>query len=1225
MSSMSDPTKVLQSALELVLADQAVRKLRSVDEYVVLYPSQYREFLKRELTSVLGEGSESRSVANVRRSLPEGRRAAHPMLASGSASEDQEGREFGRYRVLERVGVGGQGVVYRARDPKLGIDVALKLLRLGADADAVVRFRREATAAAAVQHHAVCRVRDFGVNDGTPFMVMDFIEGVTLAQLIEERKANAVPMSSSEIVAGGRLLIRVAEGVQAAHDAGLLHRDLKPGNIMIRAGGDPVVLDFGLAVFEDDQPMTMASDEFGTLPYMAPEQVGGKGPVRGKEVDVYALGVMAYQLLTLSLPFETPTRAALYHQIMTETAPLARRRAASIPRDLETVLAVAMEKDPAARYSTAKGFAEDIDAALSGRPISGRRPTWPVVVIRLCGRHRVLSSLVASIILILISAVSIVSSAYRTAAASLREQRRLNAVDVLEIYGRRGQSAMRQHVEERLANVSDEWRGFGFDFYANTVDTRSESWPGVMRGNPADASLAIDAEGRILFVRNGAVLIDQIGCDLPGRPYCCASDPRTGIVYVLLREGDASWTVREAVTGALISRPSLADELASASLGPDGKLLMTRHGAGVRWTCYRHGPSGSSHPLTGWCSFAVGRDVALAAEKGVFNMVHRPAKKLSEQTCESVAVDPSGRWFAVSQLSNSLAVADVRTGNIIVENGHAFDGVTALAMTSDTILVGTRWGNVVEYDLRLERQLAVWRGGGASIRGIRSTPESVFAWGADGLHRWDRRRGSQVSFLETPFWGARVSASGRRTVGRLSRLSVCADLASRVRYWHACLGVVECDVEGGFEFLENDSTVGMRCVDAATEHLLSTRIGTKLPFAVSVVEIRRGPSGLFARVGDSLWREGDGDRPASAEGVLDLAVSPDRGIAAVLYRGGRVEVEGKVKRSLTLESGEQLRSLSVSNHGDVAAFGRSVNRVIVVTRDGVQRSFDLDRGQCVAVHPDGRQLFVGCRDGAILCYELQTRGGSLLCSLQASRSVLALAFDEAGDRLFASCGGIEVFDRRPVRSRDPVPVGPWRERWTEEALVAASQALAGWPGARELLSEQLEEMGESGRLCDAVEEQLASEGGRLGLGSTPDSVLVALLSREEVSAEDIAWCRDVFLDAPKGQLHPQIEVLLAHREGEDVTGWFEPDIASCARSDDLLELVTVATVCVDHAEQRGRESEFAVYASDALLRAEFECAARRDRVRDLVGLLPFHRQLAPQLSALRDRLQEIGR
>src|SRR6476620_1965088 len=274
---------------------------------------------------------------------------------------------FGDYELLEEIGRGGQGVVYRARQKSLNRTVALKVIGLGhwATEAHLKRFRREAEAAASLEHPGIVPIHEVGERDGSCYFSMKFIEGGQLDEIVRRE-----PMSIRQ---AAELIAKVARTVHYAHQHGILHRDIKPGNILLDAKGEPHLTDFGLArLVETESTMTRTLDVLGTPSYMAPEQAMGNNAAVGSVTDVYGLGAVLYQLLTGQQPF---AGGATYETIklLLDTEPRPPRLLnPKIDRDLSTICLKCLEKDPKRRYSSALALAEDLERWLKHEPIQAR-------------------------------------------------------------------------------------------------------------------------------------------------------------------------------------------------------------------------------------------------------------------------------------------------------------------------------------------------------------------------------------------------------------------------------------------------------------------------------------------------------------------------------------------------------------------------------------------------------------------------------------------------------------------------------------------------------------------------------------------------------------------------------------------------------------------------------------------------------------------------------------
>src|SRR6266540_1513855 len=275
--------------------------------------------------------------------------------------------EFGDYELLEVIGRGGQGVVYRARQKSLNRTVALKLIGLGhwATEAHLKRFRREAEAAASLDHSGIVPIYEVGERDGSCYFSMKLIEG---GQLDEVVKREPMPMRQAV-----ELIAKVARTVHYAHEHSILHRDIKPGNILLDGKGEPHLTDFGLArLIETESTVTRTLEVLGTPSYMAPEQAVGNNAYLTSATDVYGLGAVLYQLLTSHPPFAGGTTYETI-KLLLDTEPRPPRLLnPKIDRDLSTICLKCLEKDPKRRYSSALALAEDLERWLKYEPIQAR-------------------------------------------------------------------------------------------------------------------------------------------------------------------------------------------------------------------------------------------------------------------------------------------------------------------------------------------------------------------------------------------------------------------------------------------------------------------------------------------------------------------------------------------------------------------------------------------------------------------------------------------------------------------------------------------------------------------------------------------------------------------------------------------------------------------------------------------------------------------------------------
>ncbi len=349
-----DEAAVRAALLDRIRADQVAGEARSHAEYRGIFP-HHRPLVDLGLAALAEESGTT-------------------PLAAGSLGS------LGHYRLLSELGRGGQGVVYLAEDMRLQRRVALKVLSaLGLEsADLALRFQREAQIASRLNHPGICTIHEAGAEGDYLYIAMAFVEGETLAARMGAAHASQQgTRKSSAILRRERLALlelfeKCALALHHAHEAGVIHRDIKPTNILINPRGDPVILDFGLARDGQDALVTRTGDFLGTPAYASPEMLRGKHSDLDRRTDVYSLGVSLYEALTGRRPFEAPTREDLFQAILTREPPDPRRLEQGITADLKVVLETVLAKDVRRRYASALDLALDLRNVRAGDPIQAR-------------------------------------------------------------------------------------------------------------------------------------------------------------------------------------------------------------------------------------------------------------------------------------------------------------------------------------------------------------------------------------------------------------------------------------------------------------------------------------------------------------------------------------------------------------------------------------------------------------------------------------------------------------------------------------------------------------------------------------------------------------------------------------------------------------------------------------------------------------------------------------
>ncbi len=486
---------------------------------------------------LLGLGAFSAKDADSGMPGPEG---ASPPSTLGAGSS------IGGYALLREIGRGGMGVVYEARHTGLNRKVALKVLPWAelATAEQRERFRREAEAAARLQHPHIVSVYEWGHHDTCPYMAMQLVEG---ARSLADDLVRG-PMNQRH---AAELMAKVARAVHFSHQHGILHRDLKPGNILLDASGEPLLVDFGLARMDDAAFRLTHSDLiFGTPAYMPPEQAAG-GDITTAS-DVYGLGAVLYEALAGHPPFQGKTAAETMHQVLQNEPAPPRQHRAEVNRDLESICLKCLEKKPARRYESALELAEDLEHWLKDMPIRARASTITSRAVKWARRRPGVAGLSAALILTALAGLAGIAMNWREAVEARKDQteqlRRslLSEARALRASHQPGQRFAAIEVLQRAAAIrpSIDLQNEAVAALAVADLRPAEQW----EGNPAGwATIAISTD----FRYNAHALAD-------------------GTVVVSEREGMKPLATLPAGDASIVQY---------LIFSPDGRWLATAHGA----------------------------------------------------------------------------------------------------------------------------------------------------------------------------------------------------------------------------------------------------------------------------------------------------------------------------------------------------------------------------------------------------------------------------------------------------------------------------------------------------------------------------------------------------------------------------------------------------------------------------------------------------------------------
>ncbi len=373
----------------------------SVDEYLERYP-ELAEKLRKLLPAVaiierLGRSALPQAETPPSRSIPS---------------------QLGEFRIVRELGRGGMGVVYEAVQESLERNVALKVMhQMQIDGRRLERFHREALAIARLHHTNIVPIFAVGEHEGLPYYAMQYIRGRGLDAVIEEWKRDKMPLDGERRQFVARVGTQAAEALHYAHEQGILHRDVKPANLLVDEHVSVWITDFGLAKLAGQDDLTRTGDVIGTLRYLAPEALRGR---TGPENDIYSLGLTLYELITLCAPFGDVSASELLRQVSESQPTRPRKLDPTIPRDLETIILKAIAPEPEDRYATGLELADDLRRFVEDRPIRARRATVFERVSRWSRRNRAVAALGATAVAALLLAAIVGWAGYASTRQALK-------------------------------------------------------------------------------------------------------------------------------------------------------------------------------------------------------------------------------------------------------------------------------------------------------------------------------------------------------------------------------------------------------------------------------------------------------------------------------------------------------------------------------------------------------------------------------------------------------------------------------------------------------------------------------------------------------------------------------------------------------------------------------------------------------------------------------------
>ncbi len=949
-------------------------------------------------------------------------------------------KKVDRFELIEPIGHGAFGTVYKARDPRLDRTVALKVLRAGnlARDEEKARFLRESRSTAQLRHPAIVPVHEVGEYEGNPFIISDFIRGITLADWLTARRP--------AFAEAARLVAELADALQYAHENHVIHRDVKPSNVILDEDGQPHLMDFGLAKREAGEiAITLDGEVLGTPAYMSPEQARGEGSKVDGRTDVYSVGVILYEMLTGEPPFRGNTRM-LIHQVLHDEPKPPRALNDRIPRDLETICLQAMAKEPGRRYPSAGELALDLKRYRRGETIKGRpfnllERTW-----RWCRRNPRLASAVGS------AAASLVAVAVLSALIAVNANRRLieSYRHLAVVDFNLGESACERGdvqvgalwIERSLADATKAGDAEWTRLARASLAAWSRELPrlnGVLSHDSEVKFAAFSPDGqtvvtassdhtaRLWDVASGRPRSEPLRHDDAVGFAAFSPDGRT----VVTASSDRTARLWDVATGKPRSEPLRHDgPLLLAVFSTDGTTVLTlEHRTARRWDVATLRPKGAvirhgaeviaARVSPDGRTLLVGGDDKTVQLWDTETGRQRGAPLPQPDRLWGAAFSPDSKMIATGSGDKKVRLWDVASGQSLGPPLDHDDPVCSMAFSPDgkTLVSGTDGKLARLWDVKtgarrgepLRHDGAVWS------TAFSPDGKTVLTAGWDNTARlWDAATGRPIG---RPFRhqgvinGASFSPDGRTVLtastDRTARLWDAAGPAPVARPLHV-QGVVlaaALGTDGRKVLVGTERGEAILCDTASGQP-----VGSPWPHGDSVCVVGLGPDGATALTGSlhgrvRFWKVQTGlpiGQPIELkERVIAFAFSPDKA-TAVVASGGQArlcDLATGQPRGKPLEHSAMIASVAFGKDGKTVGTGSDDKTARIW--DGVTGAplcsplVHPNRVTSVALSSDGKTLLTGCMDGSARLWDVAT-GRTNGRPLTHQGAVLAVAFSSDG-------------------------------------------------------------------------------------------------------------------------------------------------------------------------------------------------------------------------------------